>query len=187
MSQAPALLPRQMHSKTGYRRMPVHDYDAGRPARGWRVYSSASVPAARRAAAALAARIVPAAGVRGGRSAAGAVCPRGSAAQRARRGAGDGSTGTAKTLQPTGTGWPAGSRPGPLAQSAAGPPAAGAEGLQPGTRGGDRGTVSRTGRPLSRVRQPVGTASSWRVFGLLATPLCGVAVVVVPALGLTEA
>jgi hypothetical protein len=43
------------------------------------------------------------------------VCSRGSAARRARRGAGGGSTGTGKTWQPTGNGFashgPAGSRP----------------------------------------------------------------------------
>jgi hypothetical protein len=48
-------------------------------------------------------------------SAAGAVCSRGSAARRALRGAGDGSTGTGKTWQPTGNGFAghgsAGSRP----------------------------------------------------------------------------
>jgi hypothetical protein len=46
--------------------------------------------------------------------AAGAVCPRGSTARRARRGAGGGSTGTAKAWQPTGTGSPGPRRDGPL-------------------------------------------------------------------------
>jgi hypothetical protein len=39
--------------------------------------------------------------------------------------------------------------------SAAGPPAAGAEGLRPGARDKGPGTVSRISRPFSRVRQPV--------------------------------
>ena len=46
-----------------------------------------------------------------GRPTAGAVCPRGSTARQARRGAGGGSTGTAKAWQPTGTGSPATGRP----------------------------------------------------------------------------
>ena len=54
------------------------------------------------------------------------------------RGAGGGSTGTAKAWQPTGTGSPATGRPArgqrPARPVAAGPPAAGAEGLRPGAR-----------------------------------------------------
>jgi hypothetical protein len=78
--------------------------------------------------------------------AAGAVCPRGSAARRARRGAGCGSTGTGKAWQPTG-GRPRRPRAGqrPLARSPArpvraGPPAAGARraaGRVPGAGTGD--------------------------------------------------
>ena len=75
-------------------------------------------------------------------AAAGAVCSRGSAARRMCRGAGDGSTGTGKTWQRTGTGSPAraaGSRrrrsPGPRRDC----PLPARSGLRPGSRSGHRG------------------------------------------------
>lgn len=89
-------------------------------------------------------------------SAAGAVCSRGSTARRARRGPGDGSTGTGKTCNLPGTGSPAtaGWFPAsPLSRPASACPADGGEGRRPGSVAGP-GTVSRTGRPFSRVRQP---------------------------------
>jgi hypothetical protein len=77
-------------------------------------------------------------------------CPRSS------RGPGGGSTGTGKTRQPTGgspaTGRPVPGRPGQsacvgLPRCRSGGPPTGFPGLGPGT-------VSRTGRPFSRVREP---------------------------------
>lgn len=76
--------------------------------------------------------------------------------RRSRRGAGGGSTGTGKTWPPTGDGF-AGHGPAlfpasPLTRPAA-DSAVGAEGRRPGSWGW-AGTVSRTGRPFSRVREP---------------------------------
>jgi hypothetical protein len=103
---------------------------------------------------ALAGETALAALVRGGQAGAGAVCSRGSAARRACRGAGDGSTGTAKTWQPTGTGSPATGRSArgqhPLGRTVRcrrGRPSAGFPGREPGT-------VRRAGRPFRRVREP---------------------------------
>jgi hypothetical protein len=92
-----------------------------------------------------------------GTPAAGAVCSRGSAARRMCRDAGGGSTGTAKTWQPTGDGFAghgqACSRPARspglrrTARCRRGGPPAGFPGQGPKT-------VSRTDRPFSRIRQP---------------------------------
>jgi hypothetical protein len=79
------------------------------------------------------------------------------------RGAGGGSTGTAKAWQPTGTGSPATGRP-----LAAGPPAA-RGGPPPGFPGAAK-TVSGIGRPFIRVREPVTLPCRQLICQLIRTP-----------------
>jgi hypothetical protein len=108
-------------------------------------------------------------------------CPRSS------RGPGGGSAGTGKTRQPTGVRRPRAGRipASPLSRPASACLAAGAEGRRPGFRGWGRERSAELADRLAGFANLVGTAPGWRMFGLLAAPLCGIAVVVVPVPGLT--